>query len=62
MSENPKNYIYTENYEMKIKEKKKSKMLLFYNHNLQSDTCYNSDIPHFFISRDKYLIIDRKIV
>ena len=48
MSENPKNYIYTENYEMKIKKKRRSKMLLFYNHNLQSDTCYNSDIPHFF--------------
>ena len=49
MSENPKNYIYTENYEMKIKKKEEEKMLLFYNHNLQSDTCYNSDIPHFFI-------------
>jgi len=61
MSENPKNYIYTENYEMKIK-KKRSKMLLFYNHNLQSDTYYtNSDIPHFFI-KPKYLIIDKKIV
>jgi len=62
MSENPKNYIYTENYEMKIKKKKKKKCCYSITTTSSLTLAIILIFLIFSLSRDKYLIIDRKIV